>query len=238
PPVRRSGETARPLLDRLESGSLSDRVELWVEQARERGAGEEELAARAGVSSAEVRQAAATAAAAGRLHVLRRSPERYISEDSLTRLARRASAEIERLLASGAPSVGVPRRTLLARLVTSNDPRWVEAIEKALVARGAYVVTGGEARPPGREDLGGGERDLSERVVRLFRERGLDPPSPGDAASLVGHKPKVVEGLLGYLVKKGSILRLPGGWLIARDAVEDVIARLRTSGRTRVGVPE
>src|SRR5262249_45629555 len=113
PPVRRSGETARPLLDRLESGSLSDRVELWVEQARERGAGEGALAPRAGVPSAEVRQAAATAAAAGRLHVLRRSPERYISEDSLTRLARRASAEIERLLASGAPSVGVPRRTLL-----------------------------------------------------------------------------------------------------------------------------
>jgi selenocysteine-specific elongation factor len=238
-PVRRAGETTRALLDRLESGTLTDRVLLWVEQARERGAGEEELAARAGVGPAEVRQAATGPAAEGRLHVLRRSPERYVSEEALARLARRAAAEIEALLASGAPSVGVPRRTLLARLLASStDPRWAEAIEKALVARGAYAVSGEEARPPGRDDLGTQDRDLSERIAHLFRERGLDPPSPGDAAEAVGHRARVVEGLLGYLVKKGPIVRLPGGWLIARDAVDDVVGRLRASGRTRFGVPE
>jgi selenocysteine-specific elongation factor len=54
----------------------------------------------------------------------------------------------------------------------------------------------------------------------------------------VGHKPKVVEGLAAYLVKKGSLLRLPGGWIIAREPVEDVIARLRGSGRASLDVGE
>ena len=239
PLVRRGSEASRAALERLESGALAERVLLWVEQARERGAGEEELASRAGVGATEIRQAAAASAASGRLHVLRRSPERYVSEEALARLARRAAAEIEALLATGAPSVGVPRRTLLGKLLASSpDPRWAEAVEKALVARGAYVVRGEEARLPGRDDLGGEERDLSERIARLFRDRGLDPPSPGDAAEFVGHRPKVVEGLLGYLVKKGPIVRLPGGWWIAREAVDDVVTRLRASGRARVGVPE
>ena len=238
PLSRRQTEAGRELLDRLEGGSLSDRIVLWIEQARERGAGEEGLAARAGVSAAQVREAAAAPAASGRVQVLRRSPERYISEEILTRLAVKAGAQIASLLFESAPSVGVPRRTLLARLLPSAEPRWAEAIERALIARGAYEVAGEEARPLGRRDLGGSERDLSERIARLFRERGLDPPSPAETAQIVGHRQKVVEGLLAYLVKKGSILRLPGGWLIAREAVEQVAERLRSSRKSKIRVPE
>ncbi|HEY6147512.1 MAG TPA: SelB C-terminal domain-containing protein, partial [Thermoanaerobaculia bacterium] len=172
------------------------------------------------------------------LHVLKRSPDRYVSEDTLQRLARRAGAELEALLAAGAPSVGVSRRTLLARLLPSADARWSEAIERALVSRKAYEIVGEEARPPGRDDLAPPDRDLSERILAVFRKSGLDPPSPGETAERVGHRQKVVEGLLGYLVKKGSIVRLPGGWLIARDTVEDVVTRLRSSGKKRVAVPE
>jgi selenocysteine-specific elongation factor len=33
-------------------------------------------------------------------------------------------------------------------------------------------------------------------------------------------------------------VRLPGGWLVAREAVEDVVARLRASGKRRFDVGE
>jgi selenocysteine-specific elongation factor len=134
--------------------------------------------------------------------------------------------------------VGVPRGTLLARLLPSADPRWAEVVEKALVARGAYVVAGEEARIPGREELAGAERELSARVEEAFVRRRLDPPSVGEVAQEIGHKQKVVEGLAAYLVKKGSLLRLPGGWLIAREPVEEVITRLRGSGRESFDVGE
>ena len=237
PPVRRATPEALSDLGRLD-GSLVEKLLVWVDQAREEGAGEESLAARAGVSREEVRAALADPAVRERARALRHSPERYIGEEVLARLAVRARAEIEKGIRESSVAVGVSRGTLLARLLPSADPRWAEALERELVLRGAYLVAGDEARLPGREDLPGVERDLSERVADAFRRRGLDPPSIADVTREVGHKPKVLEGLAAYLVKKGSLLRLPGGWIIAREPVEDVIARLRASGKTSLDVGE
>jgi selenocysteine-specific elongation factor len=233
---RRPEETER--LARLAAGDLAARSLLWIEQARELGVGEEELATRAGVWPAEIRAALAGEIAAGRAYALRKSPDRYISEAALAKLGSRASSEIEAFLASTGASVGMPRSTLLARLLPSADARWAEAVESALAARGVFRIAGEEVRPPGREDLAPGDRDLSERIVSCFRERGLDPPSPSEVAEIVRHRPKVVEGLIGYLVKKGDLVRLPGGWLIAREAVDGVVRRLRASGRPSFEVPE
>src|SRR5262249_45537018 len=149
-----------------------------------------------------------------------------------------AADEIRRHVAQTPGAVGAPRGTLLARLVPGSDARWSEAVEAALVKRGAYVVDAEVARLPGQEDLGGSDRDLSERIAAVFRRRGLDPPSIAEVAQEVGHKPKVIEGLAGYLTKKGSLVRLPGGWIVARDAVDDVTRRLRATGRKSIDVGE
>ena len=236
-PVRRATPEVLEELGRLD-GSLAEKLLLWVEQGREEGVEEESLAARAGVSREEVRAALGEPIARAGARALRHSPERYIGEGVLARLAVRARAEIEKGIAESSGAVGVSRGTLLARLLPSADPRWTEALEKELVARGAYLIAGDEARLHGREDLPGVERELSERVADAFRRRGLDPPSIADVTRDVGHKQKVVEGLAAYLVKKGSLLRLPGGWIIAREPVEDVIARLRASGKASLDVGE
>ncbi len=233
---RRTAAENQAMLDILEKGSLSERLILWVEQSRERGAGEETLAQRAGVTPSEIRAVLSAPSASEGVHVLRRSPERYMGEAALTKLAGRAGREIATLLAQGSGAVGVPRRTLLERLLPGADPRWAEAVEAALVQRGAYVVAGDEARPPGRDDLGGAERELSDRIAAAFRRKGLDPPSPVDVAAEVNHRPRVVEGLIGYLVKKGALVRLPGGWIVAREAVDDVVAKLKSSGRASLDV--
>jgi len=235
---RRSGPDALSALAALESGSLADRLRLWIEQARERGAGEEDLARRAGVRPEAVRAALAPMIGAGQVHALRRSPDRYVGEPALARLTARAARELEALLRASGAGVGVPRSTLLQRLLPRADPRWSEAVEAALVARGAIAIAGDEARQPGRNDLAGADRELSDRIASVFRERGLDPPSPGEAAQAVNHRPKVVEGLITYLVKRGDLVRLPGGWFVAKAAVDDVVARLRASGRTTLEVPE
>ena len=235
--ARRALPEAREWLGRLE-GSLPEKLVLWIEQAREAGAGEEELAARAGVSREEVRNAILESVTRGVVLAPRRSPDRYMGKASLDRLAASATEEIRRHLRESSGAVGTPRGTLLARLLPDADPRWAEAIEAALVARGAYVLVGEEARLPGREDLAGTDRDLSERIAEVFRRRGLDPPSISDVAAEVGHKQKVVEGLAGYLAKRGSLVRLPGGWLVARDAVDAVVTRLRSSGKRSIEVGE
>jgi selenocysteine-specific elongation factor len=226
------------VLRRLESGNLGDRLELWIDLAREAGIGEETLATRSGVSTAEIREALAEPIAAGRVSALRHSPEHYVSTAVLDRLVERARIEIAAYVDSEAGALGIPRRTLLARLFPESDAPWAEAVEGALAARGAFVVAGDEARPPGRDELVGGERELSERIAAVFQAAGLAPPSPAEVALAVRHRSKVVEGLIGYLVKRGTLVRLPGGWIIARSAVDGVVARLRASGRRSFPVGE
>jgi selenocysteine-specific elongation factor len=235
---RLDAATRKDALDRLESGSLAERLLLWIDESRDRGAGEEALAQRAGVSTEDVRAALAAPLMDARIHALRRSPDRYLSETALEQLGKRAAAELAALVEAGAGAVGASRSTLLQKLLPSADARWAEAIEAALAARGVLVIAGEEARSPGRDDLAAPERDLSARIAVLFRERGLDPPSPGEAAKAVRHHPKVVEGLIHYLVKKGTLVRLPGGWLIARAAVDEVATRLRASGKSSLDVGE
>ena len=234
----RDEETRRRMLDRLERGSLADRLVLWIDEAREHGVDDEDLARRAGVSVEAVREALAGPLAEGRIHAPRRSPDRYVAEAALARLASLASAELDRLAAAGSGAVGVPRQTLLKRILPRAEARWAEAVELALAARGALVLVGDEARAPGRSDLAGADRELSERIAEFFRRRGLDPPSPSETAEVVRHRQKVVEGLIGHLVKTGSLVRLPGGWIVAREAVDTVVERLRARGRKPLDIAE
>jgi selenocysteine-specific elongation factor len=235
---RRPPAEVAEMLRRLESGELSERLSLWIELAREAGIDEGSLATRAGVAAEEVRGALADAVASGQMRPLRRSPHRYVSEAALTKLAERARAEIAAHVEAGSGALGISRRTLLARLLPGAEPPWAEAVEAALSDRGAFVAVGDEARLPGRAELVGKERELSQRIAQVFREGRLAPPSPAEVAAAVNHRQKVVDGLIGYLVKRGSLVRLPGGWLIAREAVDDVVSRLRTSGRRSFQVGE
>ena len=238
PLARRPAAEVAQLLDRLEHGSLEDRLLLWIAERRESGAAEGELAVRAGVPAAEVREALAAALAQGRVHALRRSPDRYVAESVLAALAEKARSEIAAYVAAGSGAVGMPRSTLMSRLLPGAETPWSEAVETALLARNAFAAAGEEARVPGRDDLPGRERELSERIADVFRERGLSPPSPAEVAEVVSHRLKVVEGLVGYLVKRGALVRLPGGWIVARTAVDEVVTRLRASGKSGVEIAE
>ena len=237
PAWRRGSPRTQVELDRLE-GSLPEKLQLWIEQGREAGAGEELLAARAGVAREEVRAALSEPPASVNALALKRSPDRYIAVAVLSKLAERAGEEIRRHLEKTSGAVGMPRGTLLGRLMPSAEPRWAEAVERELAARGAFVIVGEEAGLRGREDLAGKERELSERIADVFRKRGLDPPSLAQAAAEVKHHLKTVEGLAAYLAKKGVLARLPGGWLVAREAVDGVVSRLRGSGKASIDVGE
>ncbi len=239
PPLgRRPVAEVGAFLDRLEHGTLPERLELWIAEKREAGASEGDLAVRAGVPAAEVRDSLAAGVAEGRVRALRRSPDRYVAEPVLAALVGRARSEITAYADAGSGAVGMPRSTLMSRLLPAAETPWIEAVESALLERGAFVAAGEEARVPGRDDLPGRERELSERIADVFRQRGLFPPSPAEVAEVVRHRQKVVEGLIGYLVKKGALVRLPGGWIIARDAVDDVVSRLRASGKDGIEIAE
>jgi len=159
---------------------------------------------------------------------------------ALAQLGRRASAELAGLVEADTGAIGASRSTLFAKASFLGGRALGEAIEAALVARGILVIGRRKRREsPGRDDLAAtGAGPLRANRVAVPRARALNPPSPGDAAKACSNRPRVVEGLIHYLVKKGTLVRLPGGWLIARAAVDDVAARLRASGKSSLDVGE
>ena len=217
-------------------GPLDERLLLWIEEGREHGAVEEHLARRAGVSRGDPsgRRCRASGRAAGCTPCggrrTARSPRR---RSRVLRPARRA--ELAALVGRKRRGVGVSRGTLLQRLLPGADARWAEAVEAALVARGVFVDRRGRGASPGRErSAGAGARAVREDR-RSFSARGASSRRrPREVAEAVRHRPKVVEGLIGYLVKKGTLVRLPGGWIVAQDAVDE---RRRAPARLRPALP-
>ena len=234
----RPGAEALAALAVLETGSLGERLSLWIEQARDRGASEEDLARRAGVEPPAVREALAPAVKAGNLHPLRRSPDRYVGEAALARLAARASRELAALLSANETGVGP-----FARHLPSADPPG----GRAAMAGGRGV---GSCRPRSARDREVTKRACRERAFwpglsanlprASSRSTGarLEPAVAGRGGRGRPPPPEIVEGLITFLVKRGELVRLPGGWFIARAAIDDVATRLRGSGKSSLDVGE
>ena len=75
------------------------------------------------------------------------------------------------------------------------------------------------------------------RILALYREGGIaSPPGPKAAADLLGIKRQIAAGLVEHLVARGSLVRLPGDWIVASEAVEEAAARLRASGLETIDV--
>ena len=235
PPPRRSPTRSR----RLESGSLRERLELWIELAREPGSTRTTLAPRAGVSAAEVRAALAEPLAAGRIHALRRSPDRYVAEAALAQLAERARVGDRRVRRVRERRGRDPAGTLLARLLPAPIRRGPRRSRRRS-SRAARSSSRARRRGrPERDELVGGERELSERIAA--RLPGAGPRAAvarGGGARSSGTSRRSSTASSAISSRRARSCGCPAAGSIAREAVEDVVARLRASGRRDFDVGE
>ena len=160
-----------------------------------------------------------------RVHALRRSPDRYVGEAALARLAARARPRAAATLLSRPeprPSASRAARfcsgSFRGRIRDGRRPS-----KPALVARGVLVIAGDEARVPGTSDLAGPERELSQRIVDALPGARPESSVAAEAAEAVRHRPKVVEGLIA----------LPGQARGARPAARRLVHRPRRDRRRR-----
>jgi selenocysteine-specific elongation factor len=66
---------------------------------------------------------------------------------------------------------------------------------------------------------------------------GLTPPSPIEFSMRLGAKVQIVEGVFQYLVQQKKVVRLPGGLLVGRKALDEIAAWLRASDWQSFSVP-
>ena len=237
---RRRGEALAAAGERL-AGTTDDALLLWVAEAGEAGAAAAPLARRLGAEPAAVAAALAELAAAGRILRLpagHGDVPRWLDPRAWERVARRARDELARYFRRERLARGMPKAEAVRRILPGPAAQLASIYLERLAAEKVLVVEGELVNLPGRSaELTGQESDLSRRIQQAFEEAGLTPPSPAELGRRLGAKPQILDGVLGYLVARRRLVRLPGELIIAASAIERVKDDLRGGALERFKVP-
>jgi selenocysteine-specific elongation factor len=91
--------------------------------------------------------------------------------------------------------------------------------------------------PGRRAELSGDESRLAAQVLAAYEGAGLTPPSPGELATRLAAKQQIFDGVVRYLLQQGRLVRLPGGLLLSRGALDKLVADLRATDWVSFSVP-
>jgi len=212
----------------------------WVEDTGDAGLDAATAARRLGIRAAAAVRRLDALAQAGELVRLPtgRTTARWISPRVPRRLAARAEAVLADYFRAHRLARDMPRAEAVARILPGPAAELADVYLPWLAREGKLELAGDRVAQPGRgAQLTGTERGLAERLTERFERAGLQPPSPGALPAELESKPKVVEGVLEFLVEDGRLTRLPGGLLIASAAIENLAADLLATDWDRFSVP-
>lgn len=232
---RLSRRTRREIPETLERGSLTDRAELMIKLRGLRGIDVEELQARTGIT-----RAALAVELRGLPNVHEIAPQRWIHTDPLAEFRRAAMDFLDRYFKTNRVSSGVPKSELTQKLLPSGaDIALVSFLLADLARERIAVVSGDSVDVPGRsKTLGGTEGELARLIEQRFAEAGLQTPAVSEIIKAIPQKPKVIEGVIGYLVRQGVLIRLAEGVYLHRDVLSESRARLSTKKGSTMDVAQ
>lgn len=226
-------------LDAL-GGSMEDSLNLWVREAEEAGIGLEMLARRLGEQPATVEaslQQLEEAQRVLRVAVGTGKEVRWLTPDVVQRVADRAAGVLKAYFKENRLAPGMPRAEAIERILPKRALDMAPVYLQWLEAEKILTVQGGHVNRPGRSaDLTDDESLLARNIQQRFESGGLQPPAPEDVREQLRAKPQIFDGVVQYLLKKGDLLRLPGGLVISSQAIEDVASDLRGSELEKISV--
>jgi selenocysteine-specific elongation factor len=218
--------TRPELLQTLAGGSLAERVELMARMEGLRGLTIRELQVRTGI-----RVETLTKELKNVPHLADAGDRRWIHHDVLADFRRKAMEFLERYFRINKIAVNVPKSEFVQKLLpASADGQLVNFLLQDLSREKIISVAGDALDIPGRsKTLGGAEGELARSLEQRFAAAGLQPPPVSEIINEKTQKAKVIEGVIGYLVKQGTLLRLAEGVYVHRDVL--AAARTRMSAR-------
>ena len=200
------------ILDTLANGALPERVELMAKLQGLRGLPLDELQARTGIRAEKLTKE------------LKRVPNvvtvgtTYLHNDVLADFRKRAMEFLTRYFKENKMALNVPKGEFIQKLIPPGAP--VNFLLGDLGNQKIAVVQGDALDIPGRsKTLGGAEGELARNISLRFAEAGLQTPAVSEIIKAIPQKPKVIEGVIAYLVKQGTLVRLAEGVYVHRDAV-------------------
>src|SRR5688500_2693209 len=115
-------------------------------------------------------------------------------------------------------AMSVPKGEFVQKLIPAGAP--VNYLMNDLAKEKIATVQGDALDIPGRsKTLGGAEGELARAIELVYLEAGLQTPATSILIKTIPQRPKVIEGVIGFLVKQGTLVRLADGVYLHRDVV-------------------
>jgi|SRR5436190_2993621 len=211
--------TRPEILETLASGSLPERVELMSKLEGLRGLPLDEIQSRTGIRREKLAKD------------LKRVPNvvvtgnTYLHHDVLGIFRKRAMELLDRYFKDNKMAMNVPKGEFIQKLIPAGAP--VNFLLADLANQKIAVVQGDALDIPGRsKTLGGAEGELARMIESRFLDAALQTPAVSEIIRAIPQKPKVIEGVIAYLVKQGTLVRLAEGVYVHRDAIAAARAKL------------
>jgi selenocysteine-specific elongation factor len=132
---------------------------------------------------------------------------------------------LDRYFKDNKMAMNVPKGEFVQKLIPAGAP--VNFLLADLANQKIAVVQGDALDIPGRsKTLGGAEGELARMIESRFLDAGLQTPAVSVIIRAIPQKPKVIEGVIAYLVKQGTLVRLAEGVYVHRDAIASARAKL------------
>ena len=152
----------------------------------------------------------------------------FLHTDAIADFRRRSMELLDGYFKANRVAVSVPRGEFVQKLIPAGAP--VNFLLHDLAKENIATVQGDALDIPGRsKTLGGTEGELARTIELHFAEAGLQTPAVSQLIRAIPQKPKVIEGVIGYLVKQGTLVRLAEGVYLHRDVV--TAAREKLAGK-------
>ena len=211
-----SGGTRAELLATLEDGSLVERVELMARLAGLRAVSIDEVQARTGITKATLAKELKKLP-----NVADVGDRRWIHTDALADFRKRAMEFLTRYFQLNKMAVNVPKSEFVQKLLPPTaDGALINFLLQDLQREKIVALQADALDIPGRsKTLGGAEGELARGIEEKFKEAGLQTPAVSEIIKAIPQRPKVIEGVISYLVKQGTLIRLAEGVYLHRDVL-------------------
>jgi selenocysteine-specific elongation factor len=208
--------TRDEILATLDSGSLADRVELMTKMEGLRGLSINAVQARTGFTLETLRKNLKELP-----HLAKVSGDRWLHRDAIKDFHRRAIEFLDAYFKQNRIAVNVPKGEFVQKLLPpGTDPGVINFLLTDLTNEKIVAPSGDALEIPGRsKSLGGSEGELARAIENRFAEAGLQTPAVSELIKTMPQKPKMIEGVISFLVKQGTLVRLAEGIYVHRDAI-------------------
>jgi selenocysteine-specific elongation factor len=217
--MKLSRGTRPEILETLSTGSLPQRVELIAKLQGLRGVTLDELQARTGIRIESLTKELRSAPNVSK------TGSTFLHNDVLADFRRRSMDFLQGYFKDNKMAVSVPKGEFVQKLIPAGAP--VNFLLNDLAKEKIATVQGDALDIPGRsKTLGGTEGELARAIELRYAEAGLQTPATSELIKTIQQRPKVIEGVIGYLVKQGTLVRLAEGVYLHRDVIASAREKL------------